>query len=96
MAKTSEIFVTISVGRQIGKTLYRRSLMTRKQLLMEAVQKAYEPNNIVLALKLVDGSTETITNNKVKSKAEYIEKAYDDDLCLKSCKEIKIINWMVI
>lgn len=50
--------------------------------------------SIALAVKMPDGNIELIVNNNIAEKLKYIDKAYDD-LRLKTCPDIQIVNFML-
>lgn len=52
---------------------------------------------LVLAIKLQSGAIEIITNcQEINSKIQYIMKAYDDNMCLKTNTEIKILDFIIL
>ena len=71
--------------------------MTRKDILVGCFENAFECDMEYVGL-LVQSPNDIlemiiIPNEFILDKLEYYEKAYDDDLCLKTCKEVKIINF---
>ena len=67
---------------------------TRKECLLWSAEGLLECAKIVLAIKMPDGNIELIVNPNALEKIKYIENAYDDDLHLKTNKNIKIVNYM--
>ena len=53
-------------------------------------------DEIILYIHMPTGEIETITNPNVEEKIKYIEKAYDDNLVLKTCKDIYIEDAVII
>lgn len=66
---------------------------TKKQELVNSV--IVNKRVIALAIKMPDGNIELIINNNIAEKLKYIDKAYDDDLRLKTCPDIQIVNFMM-
>lgn len=57
----------------------------------------FEPKYIVTAVKLPTGAIELAVNNSfIKEKIDYILDAYDDNMCLKTNKDIVMQNIMVV
>lgn len=46
-------------------------------------------------IQMPTGEEELIHNPNLAAKLDYIERAYDDDLCLKSCQEIRINEYHI-
>lgn len=46
-------------------------------------------------IQMPTGEEELIHNPNLAAKLDYIERAYDDDLCLKSCPEIRINEYHI-
>lgn len=67
---------------------------TKKQCLMCDFDELCDDTQICLAILMPNGDTELIINQDARAKLEYIDKAYDDDLCLKANRAIEIISWM--
>jgi hypothetical protein len=56
-----------------------------------------EPKLIVTVVKLPTGALEVITNyQELKAKLDYILNAYDDNLCLKTCPQIKLMDCIIL
>lgn len=72
--------------------------MTKQQL--EAKLKGVSWDDlrlIVTVVKLPTGAYEVITNyEKLSEKIEYLLNAYDDDLRLKKCQEIKLMDCIIL
>ena len=59
--------------------------------------QAFEPQYIVTAVKLPTGAIEIAVNDKkIASKIDYILDAYDGDMCLKTNREIRMQNIMIV
>ena len=59
--------------------------------------KPFEPQYIVTAVKLPTGAVEIAVNDKeIASKIDYILDAYDNDMCLKTNREICMQNIMIV
>lgn len=69
-------------------------MTTAKQALMDNFLGLADNAKIVLAIRMPNGSTELIINENAKAKLEYIDRAYDDYLCLKACPDIYIVSHM--
>lgn len=78
----------------------RRSQKMNKKDLIEDCQSIMSNKSrlctIELNIHMPTGETETIQNPNIKDKIEYISKAYDDKLHLKSNPEIYIISYSLI
>lgn len=60
-------------------------------------REAFKPSYLVQATRLPTGAIElTVNTNEIASKIEYILEAYDDDMFLKTNKEIQIQNIMIV
>lgn len=58
---------------------------------------AFSPSYIVTAVKLPTGAIEIATNKEfIAEKIDYILEAYDEDMCLKTNKVIKMLDVMVV
>ena len=74
--------------------------MSSKKMFLSAIDGIIEDlkahsGEIVLYIHMPTGETETIKNPNVQAKRDYIERAYDDDLHLKSCPEIYIEDYEI-
>lgn len=71
--------------------------ITKKQQLLNDCKEAMGRDNagITLFIKMPTGEEEMIHNPWIATKMAYIEKAYDDDLCLKTCPAIQIVEYRV-
>lgn len=59
--------------------------------------EVFEPTYIVTAVKLPTGAIELAVNNSsIKEKIDYILDAYDDNMCLKTNKDVVMQNIMVV
>ena len=62
-----------------------------------SVLAGFEPQYLVVAVRLPNKSVEIITNTQnIPSKMEYYRNAYDDNFKLKTCPDIQIINYMLV
>ena len=60
-------------------------------------ENAFEPKYIITAVKLPTGAIEIAMNNEhIKEKIDYILEAYDEDMCLKTNRDIYMQNIMVV
>ena len=58
---------------------------------------SFVPQYIVTAVKLPTGAIEiTVNNSCIKEKIEYILESYDDEMRLKTNKEVVMCNLMVV
>ena len=66
--------------------------MTKKEEFIQAYEQACEHDNagVTLFIHMPTGESETIHNPNIHSKADYVKRAYDDDLHLVSCHDIYI------
>ena len=54
-------------------------------------------NWLVVAIKMPNGAIELISNSHgIEDKIAYYKKAYDDNLHLKTCPDIHIIDFMIV
>lgn len=69
-----------------------------KRELIDILIKAENENKAAVELRvhMPTGDIETIINPNIKSKREYIERAYDDELRLKTCPDIFIVEAKII
>lgn len=72
-----------------------------KQILMcmegEEDAEPFVPSFIITAVKLPTGAIELATNDKfIKEKIEYILEAYDEEMCLKTNNDIRMVNIMIV
>jgi hypothetical protein len=55
------------------------------------------PEVIITVVKLPTGALEVITNyQELQGKIDYILNAYDDNLCLKTCPQIKLMDCIIL
>lgn len=68
--------------------------ITKKQQLLNDCKEAMGKDNagITLFIKMPTGEEEMIHNPNIAAKMAYIEKAYDEELRLKSCQDIQIVE----
>lgn len=60
-------------------------------------RKPFEPTHLVTAVKLPTGAIEIAINTEnIEGKIDYILDAYDDDMCLKTNRDIVMKNIMVV
>lgn len=71
--------------------------ITKKQQLLNDCKEAMDKDNagITLFIKRPTGEEEMIHNPCIATKMAYIEKAYDEDLRLKTCQDIQIVEYRV-
>ena len=69
--------------------------MINKEFLIEQFEKAMKDKKCVYVIVNIFGNEEIIINKaeNVKSKLEYYKKAYDDNLVLKTNKDIEIVSF---
>lgn len=67
---------------------------TKKNIFLSNRSELSSNAKIVLAIKMPDGSTELIVNQNALDKLNYVEKAYNDDLKLKTNSNIEIVSYM--
>jgi hypothetical protein len=66
-----------------------------KDLFIQGYDCHYLPSILVLIIQTPSKSKEVIINtNNIEEKFRYILDAYTEELELKSCKEIKILQWV--
>ena len=71
--------------------------VSRKQLFLNEASSVPNPSLLVICVQLPTGAKEVITNiEKLQDKVNYIIGAYDEDLTLKGCNQVKILDWMVV
>lgn len=57
----------------------------------------FKPTYIITAVKLPTGAIELAVNtDNIESKIDYILDAYDEDMCLKTNKDISMQNIMIV
>ena len=57
----------------------------------------FSPSYIVTAVQLPTGAIEIATNTEcIAEKIDYILNAYDEDMCLKTNTEIKMLDAMIV
>ena len=57
----------------------------------------WNPQWFVVCVQLPGGAKELITNHSdLVGKVEYYLDKYDEDMCLLSCKEIKLLDFMIV
>lgn len=79
--------------------LTREKLIKKvESLYVENLYKKPKPLRlIVTVVKLPSGALETIVNNQdLDEKIKYILGAYDDNLRLKTCKEIELVDCIIL
>ena len=71
--------------------------ISKKQQLINECREAMDKDNagITLFIQMPTGEEELIHNPNLAAKLDYIERAYDDDLHLKSCPEIRINEYHI-
>lgn len=71
--------------------------ISKKQQFINECREAMEKDNagVTMFIKMPTGEEELIHNPNLAAKLDYIERAYDDDLCLKSCPEIRINEYHI-
>lgn len=71
--------------------------MLTLEKLKKKIDYCKEPKLIVTVVKLPTGALETLVNNsELKAKLEYIMNAYDENLCLKTCPDIKLMDCIIL
>lgn len=59
--------------------------------------RGWNPQWFVVCVQLPDGAKELITNHSdLVGKVEYYLDKYDEDMSLKSCKEVKLLDFMIV
>lgn len=71
--------------------------ITKKQQFINECREAMEKDNagVTMFIQMPTGEEELIHNPNLAAKLDYIERAYDDDLHLKSCPEIRINEYHI-
>ena len=71
--------------------------ISKKQQLINECREAMNNDNagITLFIQMPTGEEEMIHNPSIAAKLAYIEKAYDEDLHLKSCPDISITDYSI-
>ena len=71
--------------------------ISKKQQFINECREAMEKDNagITLFVQMPTGEEEMIHNPNIAAKLAYIEKAYDEDLHLRSCPDISITDYAI-
>lgn len=71
--------------------------ISKKQQFINECREAMEKDNagVTMFIQMPTGEEEMIHNPNIAAKLDYIERAYDDDLRLKSCPEIRINEYHI-
>ena len=71
--------------------------ISKKQQFINECREATEKDNagVTMFIQMPTGEEELIHNPNLAAKLDYIERAYDDDLHLKSCPEIRINEYHI-
>lgn len=71
--------------------------ISKKQQFINECREAMEKDNagVTMFIQMPTGEEELIHNPNLAAKLDYIERAYDDDLYLKSCPEIRINEYHI-
>lgn len=71
--------------------------ISKKQQFINECREAMEKDNagVTMFIQMPTGDEELIHNPNLAAKLDYIERAYDDDLHLKSCPEIHINEYHI-
>jgi len=71
--------------------------ISKKQQFINECREAMEKDNagVTMFIQMPTGEEELIHNPNLAAKLDYIELAYDDDLHLKSCPEIRINEYHI-
>lgn len=71
--------------------------ISKKQQFINECREAMEKDNagVTMFIQMPTGEEELIHNPNLAAKLDYIERAYDDDLHLKSCPEIHINEYHI-
>lgn len=71
--------------------------ISKKQRFINECREAMEKDNagVTMFIQMPSGEEELIHNPNLAAKLDYIERAYDDDLHLKSCPEIRINEYHI-
>jgi hypothetical protein len=71
--------------------------VTLRNVLERALQSKTTPTHLVTAVKLPSGAVEIAVNTSdIKSKLEYILRAYDEEMQLRTNTAIVMVNAMVV
>lgn len=75
-------------------------MLTREKIIkkVENLDKELKPLSIVVTVvRLPSGALETIVNNQcLDSKIQYIPNAYDENLRLKTCNDIQLMDCIIL
>lgn len=71
--------------------------ISKKQQFINECRDAMEKDNagVTMFIQMPTGEEEMVHNPNIAAKLDYIERAYDDDLRLKSCPEIRINEYHI-
>lgn len=71
--------------------------ISKKQRFINECREAMEKDNagVTMFIQMPTGEEELIHNPNLAAKLDYIERAYDDELHLKSCPEIRINEYHI-
>lgn len=71
--------------------------ISKKQQFINECREVMEKDNagVTMFIQMPTGEEELIHNPNLAAKLDYIERAYDDDLHLKSCPEIRINEYHI-
>lgn len=71
--------------------------ISKKKRFINECREAMEKDNagVTMFIQMPTGEEELIHNPNLAAKLDYIERAYDDDLHLKSCPEIRINEYHI-
>lgn len=71
--------------------------ISKKQQFINECREAMEKDNagVTMFIQMPTGEEEMVHNPNIAAKLDYIERAYDDDLRLKSCPEIRINEYHI-
>ena len=71
--------------------------ISKKQQFINECREAMGKDNagVTMFIQMPTGEEELIHSPNLAAKLDYIERAYDDDLCLKSCPEIRINEYHI-
>lgn len=71
--------------------------ISKKQRFINECREAMEKDNagVTMFIQMPTGEEEMVHNPNIAAKLDYIERAYDDDLRLKSCPEIRINEYHI-
>ena len=82
----------------MGFLFWRESLeISKTQQFINECREAMGKDNagVTMFIQMPTGEEELIHSPNLAAKLDYIERAYDDDLCLKSCPEIRINEYHI-